>query len=116
MVLPELMRLLLDEEHMGWEEAWEIVRRSVAYTNHTVMAEALECWHTDQMQMLVPRVFQIICEIDRRFCETLRARWPGDWGRVQRMAIIQGGVVRRPTWRWPGAIRSTASPSCTAIF
>ena len=94
MVLPELMRLLLDEEHMGWEEAWEIVRRSVAYTNHTVMAEALECWHTDQMQMLVPRVFQIICEIDRRFCETLRARWPGDWGRVQRMAIIQGGVVR----------------------
>ncbi len=94
MVIPELMRIFMDEENMGWDEAWNIVTQSVAYTNHTVMTEALECWPCDLVRTLVPRIYQIIEEINRRFCESLWEYYPNDPKTVGNMSIIGGGRVR----------------------
>lgn len=90
----ELMRILLDEEGLGWDEAWEITTKTCAYTNHTIMAEALEKWPIDLFSRLLPRVYQIIQEIDRRFIEQIRAAYPGDEGKVKRMAILMDGQVK----------------------
>ncbi len=90
----ELMRLLLDEENLEWTEAWEIVTHCTAYTNHTIMAEALEKWPIEIFSRLLPRVYQIVEEINRRFCEDVRAKFCGDESRVQRMAIIYDGQVK----------------------
>ncbi|MBM6870614.1 glycogen/starch/alpha-glucan phosphorylase [Pseudoflavonifractor phocaeensis] len=94
LVIPELMRILLDEEGYGWDEAWHIVTHTVAYTNHTVMAEALECWPQDLVSSLLPRIWQIIIEIAKRYQEELTTYFRGDMGRVEPMAIIWGGNVR----------------------
>lgn len=94
LVIPELMRILMDEEGMGWDSAWNIVSQSVAYTNHTVMAEALECWPESLVQLLLPRVYQIIAEINERFCKELWAYFPGDFNKISRMAIVSDGMVR----------------------
>ncbi len=94
LVIPELMRILLDEEHMTWDEAWRIVTRTVAYTNHTVLAEALECWPQDIFSMLLPRIWQIMCECNDRYLAMLRERFPGDQGRHAVMAIIWDNQVR----------------------
>jgi len=94
MVIPELMRILLDDYNYEWEKAWDITTHTVAYTNHTVMVEALERWPEDLIQKIVPRAYQIICEINRRFCEHLYEVFPGDHGKVQYMAIIGDGQVR----------------------
>ncbi|MBQ6543601.1 MAG: glycogen/starch/alpha-glucan phosphorylase [Clostridia bacterium] len=93
LAIPELMRILLDECGYGWDDAFEVVRKVCAYTNHTVMAEALECWGTDLFSRLLPRIYQIVQEIDNRFRKKI---WDltGDAGRVERMAIISNGVVR----------------------
>ncbi|MBQ6266212.1 MAG: glycogen/starch/alpha-glucan phosphorylase [Clostridia bacterium] len=93
MAIPELMRILLDECGYGWDQAYNIVRACCAYTNHTVMAEALECWGEDLFQRLLPRIYQIVKELDNRF---RREIWDatGDAGRVERMAIISNGAVR----------------------
>ena len=88
MAIPELMRLLIDEEDLGWDEAAAIVRKTVAYTNHTIMSEALEKWPVSMVQQLLPRVYQIICELNRRLCERLWNSFPGDWDRIARMAIV----------------------------
>ncbi len=90
----ELMRLLIDEYALEWDEAWDITTKTVAYTNHTIMAEALEKWPIDLFSRLLPRVYQIIQEIDRRFVEQVRAQYPGDEGKVARMAILRDGQVR----------------------
>ena len=90
----ELMRILLDEEGLGWNEAWEITTHTCAYTNHTIMAEALEKWPIDLFSRLLPRVYQIIQEIDRRFVEQIRSQYPGDEGKVKRMAILMDGQVK----------------------
>lgn len=90
----ELMRILLDEEGMGWNEAWEITTKTCAYTNHTIMAEALEKWPIDLFSKLLPRIYQIIQEIDRRFIIKVREQYPGDEGKVQRMCILYNGQVR----------------------
>lgn len=93
-VIPELMRILLDEEGMEWDEAWDIVTHSVAYTNHTILAEALEKWPIPIIQPLLPRIYQLIEEINRRFCNQLLEVYTHqklDW--IQRMAIIQRGMV-----------------------
>ncbi len=74
----ELMRILLDEENLGWNEAWDITTKCCAYTNHTIMAEALEKWPIDLFSRLLPRIYQIIQEIDRRFVEQVRAQYPGN--------------------------------------
>jgi starch phosphorylase len=92
--IPELMRLLMDENCLGWDEAWDIVTRTFAYTNHTILAEALEKWPIDIFQGLIPRVYQIVDEINRRFLVELREKFPGDWKRQNRMAIIGDGMIR----------------------
>ena len=88
MAVPELMRLLIDEEGLGWDEASAIVQKTIAYTNHTIMAEALEKWPVNMVQQLLPRCYQIICEMNRRLCEKLWNYFPGDWDRIARMAIV----------------------------
>ncbi|MEZ3486544.1 MAG: glycogen/starch/alpha-glucan phosphorylase [Lachnospiraceae bacterium] len=90
----ELMRILLDVEGLGWDEAWEITRKTCAYTNHTIMAEALEKWPIDLFSRLLPRIYQIIQEIDRRFVEQIRKTYPGDEYKVRKMAILRDGQVK----------------------
>lgn len=90
----ELMRILLDEEGMLWEEAWDITSRTCAYTNHTIMAEALEKWPIDLFQRLLPRVYQIVQEIDRRFVLKIREMYPGNEEKVRKMAILYDGQVK----------------------
>jgi glycogen phosphorylase len=92
--IPELMRLLMDENGLGWEESWEIVTRTFAYTNHTILAEALEKWPIDIFQGLIPRVYQIVEEINRRFLVEIREKFPGDWKKQNNMAIIGDGMIR----------------------
>ncbi len=92
--VPELMRILLDDYNLGWDEAWEITTHACAYTNHTIMAEALEKWPIDLFSKLLPRVYQIVQEIDRRFVDQVRAQYPGDEGKVERMRILSQGQVR----------------------
>ena len=90
----ELMRILLDVEGLGWDEAWEVTKKTCAYTNHTIMAEALEKWPIDLFSRLLPRVYQIIQEIDRRFVEQIRKTYPGDENKVKKMAILRDGQVK----------------------
>ncbi|MBQ2903693.1 MAG: glycogen/starch/alpha-glucan phosphorylase [Clostridia bacterium] len=93
MAIPELMRIMLDECGYGWDDAYRIVEECCAYTNHTVMAEALECWSEDLFKRLIPRIYQIVKEIDNRFRKKI---WDatGDAGRVERMAIVSNGAVK----------------------
>ena len=92
MIIPELMRIFMDEFDMGWDEAWEIVKNSVAYTNHTVMSEALEKWPQNLIAGLLPRIWEIMCEINRRWCNYLAARF-GEGEKVGRNLIIRDGNV-----------------------
>ena len=89
--VPELMRLLLDEERMSWEDAWEITAQTMAYTNHTLLPEALETWPVEMLRRLLPRITEIIFEINARFIAEISRRWPGDNERIQRMSLIQEG-------------------------
>ena len=90
----ELMRILMDEEGLGWDEAWEITTKSVAYTNHTIMSEALEKWPIELFSRLLPRVYQIIEEINRRFILEIQAKYPGNYEKIKKMAIIYDGQVK----------------------
>ena len=90
----ELMRILLDEEGLEWDEAWEVTTKTCAYTNHTIMAEALEKWPIELFSRLLPRIYQIIQEIDRRFVEQVRAQYPGNEEKVKKMAILMDGQVK----------------------
>lgn len=94
LAIPELMRLLIDENGMGWEEAWAITTSVCAYTNHTVLSEALETWSEGLIARLLPRIYSILKEINRRFCEDLWNRFPGDWNKISRMAIISYNTVK----------------------
>lgn len=91
--IPELMRILMDEEGLGWDEAWDIVGKTFAYTNHTILCEALEKWPMEMVDSLLPRIGQIIHEIDRRQREALWERFPGDNGKVEYMSVISCGQV-----------------------
>ena len=93
LAIPELMRLLMDEEGLGWDEAQQIVSRTMAYTNHTIMAEALEKWPEDMMKSLLPRIYQILVEMNKRLCARLWNFFPGEAERVGRMAIIAYGYI-----------------------
>ena len=90
----ELMRVLLDEEHLEWDEAWEVTTKTCAYTNHTIMSEALEKWPIELFSRLLPRVYQIIEEINRRFILEIQKKYPGDHEKVRKMAIIYDGQVK----------------------
>ena len=90
----ELMRILVDEEELTWEEAWDVTTKTCAYTNHTIMAEALEKWPIELFSRLLPRVYQIVEEINRRFVMEIQAKYPGDQEKVRKMAILYDGQVR----------------------
>jgi len=94
LAIPELMRILLDECGYGWEAAWDIVHRTFAYTNHTVMAEALECWPEDLFAQRLPRIYQIVREINKRYSDEMMAATMGDREKVSRMAIISYGLIK----------------------
>lgn len=91
--IPELMRILMDEYNMGWNDSWNIVQKTFAYTNHTILAEALEKWDIGIFQGLLPRIYQIVEEINRRFSIELRAKYPNDYSKQNRMSIIHDGKV-----------------------
>src|SRR5699024_4520146 len=82
LAIPELMRLLIDQEGLGWDEAAQIVQNTVAYTNHTIMAESLEKWPEDMIKQLLPRIYQILVELNRRLCAKLWNYFPGQWERI----------------------------------
>ena len=90
----ELMRILLDEEGLEWDEAWEVTTKTCAYTNHTIMAEALEKWPIELFSRLLPRIYQIIEEINRRFVEEIQKKYPGNQEKIRKMAIIYDGQVK----------------------
>ena len=90
----ELMRILMDENGLSWDEAWAVTTKTCAYTNHTIMAEALEKWPIELFSRLLPRVYQIVEEINRRFCQEIERRYPGNHDKVRKMAIIQDGQVK----------------------
>ena len=90
----ELMRILMDEEGLGWDDAWSVTTKAVAYTNHTIMAEALEKWPVELFSRLLPRVYQIIEEINRRFILDIQAKYPGNYDKIKNMAILYDGQVK----------------------
>ncbi len=92
--IPEMMRLLMDENGYTWEKAWDIVTRTVAYTNHTVMSEALETWSEDLIERRLPRIYTILKEINQRFCAEIWDKHPGDWDKIERMSIFSHGIIR----------------------
>ncbi|GGJ75978.1 starch phosphorylase [Anoxybacillus voinovskiensis] len=94
LAIPELMRVLLDEEGMSWEDAWHITTSTISYTNHTTLSEALEKWPIRIFQPLLPRIYMIVEEINERFCRELWNRYPGQWKRIEEMAIIAHGLVK----------------------
>ena len=95
LAVPELMRILLDDAHLGWEQAWDLTQRTLAYTNHTLLPEALEKWPLVWFEMLLPRHLEIIREINRRLLDTVRTRFPGDEGRVARVSLVEEGGERK---------------------
>ena len=95
LAVPELMRLLLDEAQLGWDQAWDLTRQTLAYTNHTLLPEALEKWPLPWFALLLPRHLEIILEINRRLVEEVRTRFPGDDGRVERVSLIEEGAERK---------------------
>ena len=92
--IPEIMRILMDDHGFGWEESWDIVNRTVAYTNHTVLVEALESWNQDLIRIQLPRINQILIEINRRYTAELWDKYPGDWDKINRMAVISNNYVK----------------------
>ncbi len=94
LAVPELMRILLDDAHLGWDQAWDITQRTLGYTNHTLLPEALEKWPLAWFEQLLPRHLEIIYEINRRLLDTVRSRYPGDEGRVERVSLIEEGPTK----------------------
>jgi starch phosphorylase len=95
LAVPELMRILLDEAHLGWDEAWDLTRQTLAYTNHTLLPEALEKWPLPWFEVMLPRHLEIILEINRRVLGELRTRFPGDGGRVERVSLVEESGERK---------------------
>ena len=91
MAVPELMRILLDDAHLGWDQAWDLTQPTLAYTNHTLLPEALEKWPLAWIELLLPRHLEIIFEINRRFLGDVRRLYPGDEPRVRRLSLIEEG-------------------------
>jgi starch phosphorylase len=94
LAVPELMRILLDEAHLGWDEAWDLTQKTLAYTNHTLLPEALEKWPLEWFEIMLPRQLEIIYEINRRLLDAVRAKYPGDEGRVERISLVGEGSAK----------------------
>ena len=95
LAVAELMRILLDDAHLGWDQAWDLTKKTLAYTNHTLLPEALEKWPVDLYEMLIPRHLEIIYEVNRRFLDEVRLRFPGDDGRAERISLVEEGPQRK---------------------
>jgi len=95
LAVAELMRILLDDAHLGWDQAWDLTKKTLAYTNHTLLPEALEKWPVDLYEMLIPRHLEIIYEVNRRFLDEVRLRFPGDDGRAERISLVEEGSQRK---------------------
>jgi starch phosphorylase len=94
LAVPELMRILLDEAHLGWDEAWDLTQKTLAYTNHTLLPEALEKWPLTWFEVMLPRHLEIILEINRRLIDDVRTKYPGDEGRVERVSLVEEGPTK----------------------
>ncbi|MBD7913458.1 MULTISPECIES: glycogen/starch/alpha-glucan phosphorylase [Clostridium] len=94
LAIPELMRILLDEEGISWDEAWRITTNTISYTNHTILAEALEKWPIEMFKQLLPRIYMIVEEINKRYCEELWSKYIDQWDKISRMAILADGQIR----------------------
>jgi glycogen phosphorylase len=101
LAVPELMRILVDQVHLGWDEAWHITQNTLAYTNHTLLPEALEKWPVAWFEDMLPRQLEIIYEINRRFLGDVRGSFPGDQDRIQRVSLIEDGDGRSKKFAWP---------------
>ena len=115
MAVPELMRILLDDAHLGWDQAWDITQKSLAYTNHTLLPEALEKWPLAWFEGMLPRHLEIIFEINRRLLDDVRTRFPGDDGRVQRMSLVEEGPERKIRMANLGIVGSHSTNGVAAI-
>jgi len=115
LAVAELMRILLDQAHLGWDEAWDLTVRSLAYTNHTLLPEALERWPVAWFELLLPRQLEIIYEINRRFLNQVRSRYPGDEARVQRVSLIEEGATRRVRMAHMAVVGSHSTNGVAAI-
>ncbi|SDF42739.1 glycogen/starch/alpha-glucan phosphorylase [Sporomusa acidovorans] len=93
LAVPELMRILMDEEGLSWDQAWEATRKTISYTNHTILPEALEKWPVEMVKTLLPRMYMIIEELNERFCAALWEKYSGDWERIRAMALVSDGYV-----------------------
>src|SRR5262249_44198762 len=95
MAVPEVMRILLDEAHLEWDHAWALTQKALAYTNHTLLPEALEKWPLAWFEIMLPRHLEIIFEINKRLLDGVRSRFPGDEGRVERVSLVEEGAQRK---------------------
>ncbi|HPQ97359.1 MAG TPA: glycogen/starch/alpha-glucan phosphorylase, partial [Thiolinea sp.] len=111
----ELMRILMDEKGLGWDDAWQVTTRCMAYTNHTLLPEALERWPVHLFERLLPRLLDIIYEINARFLREVARRWPGDTDRQQRMSIIEEGPVRQVRMAWLAIVGSFSVNGVAAL-
>ncbi len=116
LAVPELMRILLDEAHLGWDEAWDITQKTLAYTNHTLLPEALEKWPVQYFEQLLPRQLEIIYEINRLFLDNVRSRWPDDDARVARMSLIEEGPERKVRMANMAIVGSHSTNGVAAIY
>ena len=115
LAVPELMRILLDEAGLGWDEAWDLTRRTLGYTNHTLLPEALEKWPVEWLELMLPRQLEIVFEINRRLLDDVRARFPGDEGRVQRVSLVEEGPTRHVRMAHLAVVGSHSTNGVAAI-
>jgi glycogen phosphorylase len=115
MAVAELMRLLMDESHLGWDQAWDLTVRTLAFTNHTLLPEALEKWPVSLFELALPRHLEIIYEINRRFLNDVQARYQGDAGRVQRMSLIEEGTVKQVRMAWLAVVGTHSTNGVAAL-
>jgi glycogen phosphorylase len=115
LAVPELMRILLDEAHLGWDQAWDLTQRTLAYTNHTLLPEALEKWPVTWFELLPPRLLEIIYEINRPLLDNVRSQFPGDVGRVQRASLIEEGPTKQVRMAHLAVVGSHSTNGVSAI-
>src|SRR5260370_28509878 len=109
------MRILLDDVHLGWDQAWDLTKKTLGYTNHTLLPEALEKWPVTWFEILLPRHLELIYEINRRLIDEVRVRFPGDEGRVQRMSMVAETIPRKIRMTNLAIVRSLSPNAVTSV-
>src|SRR4029434_11237137 len=115
LAVPELMRILLDDAKLGWDEAWDLTRRTLAYTHHTLLPEALEKWPLPWFETMLPRQLEIIYEINRRFLDVVLAKYPGDGARVSPLSLIEEGEPKKVRMAHVAIVGSHSTNGVAAI-